>query len=104
MSISKEEMLKRSAELLDSYLDTVSAEEFAVMHESVKVDNGITIEDYFGKPVQTFNFMVDGTNEPHKAMIITPSEEFPIHLQFAGFTSSCSSECANDDEYIGRAA
>ena len=99
MSISKEEMLKRSAELLDNYLDTVSDEEFSVMHESVKVDNGLTIEKYFGKPRQAFSFMVDGTNVPHKAIIIEQAKE-SIHLQFAGFTGSCLFEGANDDEYI----
>jgi len=106
MSISKEEMLKRSAELLDNYLDTVSAEEFSAMHESVKVDNGITIEEYFGKPVQTFNFMVCGTNEPHKAMIIGQAEESTIHLQFIGIASSGFFKGVNDDEYtgIGKAA
>lgn len=107
MSMSKAEMLKKSAELLDNYLDTVSAEEFLEMHESVKVDNGITVEEYFDTSAPTFNFMINGTRElSYKAQVVERASKSTIHFQFQGSSGSCSFEGVNDDEYsqIGEVA
>lgn len=100
MSISKNEKLAKSAELLDDYLDTISDEDFLAMHESIKIDNGIVLADIAGEVQQTFDFKISGSETSHKALIIsqesTREHTFSLYPCAATNTFSIS---GNDDTY-----
>lgn len=105
MSTLKLDTLNKSAELLDAYLDAISDEEFLEMHDSVKSDDGITMNHFFHCNFSSFDFIMGGIHSHDKAKVFSESS-LPIVWSNVSSSSVNFIGGANDDAYsqIGEAA
>lgn len=98
MPTLKLDTLNKSAELLDAYLDTISDEEFLEMHDSVKSDDGITMNHFFHCDFLSLDFVMGGVHSRDKAKVIAESN---VSIVWSNIANSSESfiDGANDDGY-----